>query len=256
MALSDIRSDVQANWPDNYHSSDLDNDKTDEFINLAQKWVCRLHNFTWMGMEVYRSTVDDQRRYALPTAGDTDWTDVAAGTVRKFKAEMENGAELIDADSYRKPLTKWYKSDLKDSRKFRDTAAAGRPTHYCIEEENIELWKLPDHSFNSDTAWSLYLEYYGYLADLSATNTSNALTTQWPEVLEYYATALGFRFGLDYEEADKWEARAKEILAQMISEDNNKKLATIEDGMAPEFGQSLGGNRRIYDTDDLKAHYE
>lgn len=253
--LAEIRADIQDNWPDNYHSDDLDNDKTDEYINLAQRWVCRGHNFTFMEQEVTRSTVDSQRQYSIPTAGDTDWTDVNSGTVRKFKTEIENGCELLDSESYRKPLTKIYKSVIKAMNIFKNTTAKGRPTHYCIEEEYIELWKLPDHTYNADTAWTIYLAFYGYLADLSDSNTSNAITVQYPEVLEYYATALGHRFGGDEDMENYWISKAVIVLAEMKAEDNQRKLSTTEEGIRPAKGQSLGGDD---DTSllDLKAHYQ
>lgn len=254
-SLSDIRSDIQDNWPDNYHSDDLDNDKTDEYINLALRWLCRKYNFTFMEMEVTRSTVDSQRQYSTPTAGDTDWTDVNSGTVRKFKTELENGCELLDANSYRKELTKTFKSEIKHNKRFRDITSAGTPTHYCIEQEYIELWKLPDHSFNESTAWTIYFAFYGYLADLSSSNTSNAITTQYPEVLEYYATALGYRFGEDPNMEEYWLGKARQVLADMIAEDVQRKLSTIEEGMRPAAGQSLGGEEDL-SLLDLKAHYE
>lgn len=251
-----ISADILDNWPDNYHSDDLDSDKRDEFINLAQRWVCRRHNFTFMEQEIYCSTVDSQRRYGLPEAGDADWTDILAGTVRKFKSEIENGVELVNSESYRVPLTKFYRSTIKNTAIFQDTAAAGTPSHYCIELENIELWKLPDHSSNSDTAWILYLAFYGYLPDLSASVTSNAITVQYPEVLEYYATALGFRFGGDADQEQFWLGKAAVVLAEMIKEDVTRKLATIEDSIRPAGGQSLGGRSSKFSAGDLRAHYE
>ena len=255
MALSDIRSDVQDNWPDNYHSDDLDDDKTDEYINLAQRWVCRTHNFTWMEQECTRDTVDSQRQYNTPTAADASWTDVNSGTVRKFKTEIENGCELLDADSYRKELTKAFKSDLKHKSIFKNTAAKGRPTYYCIEQGYIELWKLPDHTYNASTAWTIYLAFYGYLADMTSDTDTNAITDDYPEVLEYYATALGYRFGGDADMEQYWLDRAAQVLAEMIAEDVERKLSTIEEGIRPARGQSLGGDD---DTSllDLKAHYE
>lgn len=253
--LSEIRSDIQANWPTNYHSSDLDNDKTDEFINLAQRWVCRSHNFTFMEQECTRSTVDSQRQYNLPTAADANWTDVNSGTVRRFKSELENGCELLDADNYRKELIKSFKSEIKHKKKFRNTADKGRPTHYCIEQEYIELWKLPDHTYNGGSAWTIYLAYYGYLADLSSDSDTNAITDDYPEVLEYYATALGYRFGADADMEEYWLGRAAQVLAEMMAEDNQKKLSTIEEGIRPARGQSLGGDTDTSEL-DLKAHYE
>ena len=254
--LSEIRSDVQDNWPTNYHSTVLTNSKTDEFINLAQRWVCRKHNFTFMEQTIYRNTVDEQRQYSLPDADDSNWTEIYSGTVRKFKSEMENGVELRDANSYRRGLTKIFKSDIKRRRRFLDTTDKGRPSHYCMSQDYIELYDLPDHSYNSDTAWQIYMEFYGYLGDLSGDTDENEITEQYPEVLEYYATALGYGYGEDSEREAYWKEKARAVLADMIREDDQRKLGSIEEGMQPAAGQSLGGQDQYEDLDELTAHYE
>jgi hypothetical protein len=164
-----------------------------------------------MEQECTRSTVDSQRQYNLPTAADANWTDVNSGTVRRFKTEIENGCELLDADSYRKPLTKLFKSDIKSRNKFKNTTDTGRPRYYCSEQEYLELYPLPDHSYNASTAWTIYLAYYGYLADLSGDTATNYITDQYPEVLEYYATALGYRFGADADMEQYWLERAAQV---------------------------------------------
>jgi len=252
MALADIRSDVQANWPSGYHSAVLDDDKTDEYINAIQREVCRAHNFTWMEQEVTQDTTDEQRRYALPTAGDSSWTEVGSGTVFKYKDEIS--CELIDYNSYRKELKKLFKKSIEEKKLFKDTAAKGTPTHYCIRAGYIELWKLPDHDSNNDTAFTINFEFYGYLADLSDSNTSNEITSQYPLILEYGATAKGYRYGLDIEMAEYYEGLAGKIFAEMVAEDNSRKFSSIEEGMRPARGQSVGGERA--EVLDLKAHYE
>lgn len=252
MALSDVRVDVQANWPTGFHSTALNAAKVDEFINKIQREICRVHNFTWMEMEVTQDTVNEQRQYAVPTAGNSGWADVNSGTVRKFKDEIS--CELINYNNYRKPLTKLFKKSIEEKRLFKNTAAKGTPTHYCIRAGYIELWKLPDHDANNDTAFTINFEFYGYLADLSGDSATNEITNQYPLVLEYGATALGFRFGLDIEMAEYYEGKAAGILMEMIKEDNSRKLSSIEEGMRPARGQSIGGERR--EILDLRAHYE
>lgn len=241
--LSEIRTDVQSNWPSGFHSSDLDSNKIDEFINKIQREVCRVHNFTWMEKEIEADTVDEQRRYAVPDGTGTTW---------KYKDEIS--CELMDYNNYRKPLQKLFKKSIEENRLFKDTTAKGTPTHYCVRAGYIELWKLPDHAANNDTAFTINFEFYGYLADLSDDTDTNEITNQYPLVLEYGATALGFRFGLDIEMAEYYESKAAGILVEMIKEDNSRKFSSIEEGMRPARGQSIGGERR--EVLDLKAHYE
>ncbi len=68
MSLAEIAADVVTNWPTAYHSSVLNTAKIYEFINKAQREICRRHNFTFMEQEVTQDTTDEQRSYALPTA--------------------------------------------------------------------------------------------------------------------------------------------------------------------------------------------
>jgi hypothetical protein len=236
--LSEIRADVQANWPSNYHSSDLDNDKTDEFINRVQQKICRLHNFTWMKQEVQRSTVDEQRKYALPAAGDATWTEVESGTVWKFKDEIST--ELINAENSREELRKRTKKQIEEDDDFSDLDDTGTPSDYCLQQGYLWLYHKPDHSANDDTAWTINLEQYGYLPDLSSTNTSNTISNDYPEVLEYGATAYGYRFGLDNELAEYWEGKMNEVIAEMVNDNLTRELATLECGMEPDDGQQIG----------------
>ena len=236
--LSAIRTRVQANWPTNYHSTELTDAKTDQFINDDLRKVCRLYNFTFMKQEVTQNTTDGQQKYALPTASDSNWSEVESGTVRKFKAEIS--CELINEDSYRKPLTKVFKDTMENKTDFVDTAAAGTPTYYVMSQGYLWLYKKPDHSVNNNTAFVINLEFYGYLADMSADSDTNAVTDDYSEVLEYGATAAGFRFGMDVDLAEYWEGKFNEVLAEMMREDQIREYGILEEGMIPLEGQSLG----------------
>jgi hypothetical protein len=191
-----------------------------------------------MKQQVTQDTTDDQRGYALPTAGDTDWADAAAGTVRKYKSDIS--LELINNDAYRVPLTKRHKQDIELDSDFKDTEANGKPTAYCIAEGNIELYKLPHSDSNDDVDFTMNFEFYGYLADLSGDSDTNTITNDYPEVLEYGATALGFRFGHDIEMAEYYEGKMYEILGEMISTDQIEEYGTIETGLQPQDGQEVG----------------
>ncbi len=254
MSLSVIRTDVRTNWPTNYHNSVLTEDKTDEYINKAQREICRRHNFTWMEQEVTRSTVDDTRSYSLPTAGDSDWTEINSGTVFKFKSE-EISCQLINSVSYRNYLEKLFKSDIEQMTRFRDTDAKGTPSHYCIRSGYLELWKKPDHTYNDSSAWTINFEFYGYLADLSGDSATNEIVSQYPLALEYLATSFGFAFGLDPQMAAYWKGKFEEVYAEMVNEDEVRKAGAVHDRIRPGAGQSLSGNDDIF-GESLRAFYE
>ncbi len=251
MELSVLSAIIQSNWPTGFHSAELTSAKRTTLINNAQRWVCKgsiilpgvllNHNFSWTKQEVTRSTTTQTQTYSLPTAGDSDWATVPTnGTVRRFKADST--CELINSDSYRSFLIKQLKKNMEEKTEFRNTIGYGIPTYYCIDRDYLWLYRIPDHAYNGDTAWTINLEFWGYLADLSNDDDNNVLTDDFPDVLEYHATAAGFRFGFDIEQAEYFEGKAKERLAEMISADQQLTLGALEEGMTPDEGQSLNYN--------------
>lgn len=242
--LLGIRTNVRSNWPTEFYSSEITDPILDGWINRAQRKLCRRHNLTFMEQEIQASTVDSQRRYQLPEAD-------AVNGLFAFKSEIS--CELIDHDNYRVPLTKLFKPIIEIKKLFKDVTDTGIPSHYCIQNGFIELWCLPDHNQNNGEAWTINFEFYGYLNDLSGNTDSNALTVQYPEILEYDATAQGFRFAHDKEKADEWQEKADEVTLELIDEDNTRAYGNIECGLEPLSGQSLGDEGKGYV--DLKAHY-
>lgn len=251
MELSVLRTKIQSNWPTNYHGADLTAAKVNTYINDSQRWVCKgslilpnmllNHNFSFLKQEVTRSTSNQVQTYSLPVAGDSNWAIVPAnGTVRRFKADST--CELINASDYRLPLIKQLKRNMEEKKEFRNTLGYGIPSYYCINGDYLWLYKIPDHGYNSDEAFTINFEFFGYLADLSADDDNNVLTDNHPDVLEFMATALGFRFGFDVEKAEYFEGKAKEKLAEMIGVDQDRVLSGIEEGMCPDEGQSLNYN--------------
>lgn len=251
MELSALRTIIQANWPTNFHSTELTTAKVNQFLNDAQRWVCKgsiilpgvllNHNFSFLKQEATRDTTTQIQTYSLPVASDTNWVTVpAGGTVKKFKAEET--CEIINSEDYRLPLIKQFKKNMEHKREFRNTLGYGIPSYYCIDGDYLWLYQIPDHSYNSDEAFTINFEFYGYLADLSADDDNNVLTDDYPDVLEYKATAAGFRFGFDIDQSEYFENKAREELARMIKEDSDKVLSGIEEGLTPDEGQSLAQN--------------
>ena len=238
---STILARIVTNWPTGYHSTDLTAAVRLRHLNEVQRQLCRAHNFAFMKQEVTRSTADETQKYSVPTAeaSGTTWTEVIAGsTILRFKRDIS--LELINSQSYRIPLIKLHKQLLEDKKILAKETGKGIPAYYDVDQQRIWLYKLPDHSFNADTAWTMNLEFFGYLADL-ATGGSNELTDNHNLLLEYAATARGYIFGKDWEEANRWKTMGQEIFVQMVEEDIDLQLSGQEEGFFPDPAQAIGG---------------
>ena len=218
MAFSDIRTRVY----NNINRTDIPNTSgglIDQWINDAQRRICRSHNFTFMESEVDTTLVVGQRGYALPTASGDDL---------RFKTEIS--LEIIDSDSDRITLKRIYKQDAENRSEFVDNAGDGTPRNYAIQKGQIYLYPIPD------TALTMNLEYYGFLDDLSADTDTNDLEANYPEVLEAFATSFGFRYVFEEERANYWESKGIDLISEMVRESNDMKYGNIEEGMFPEDG--------------------
>ena len=238
-ALSEIRTAVQNNWPTSYHSAFLTDTKIDEYINDIVRWVCRgtiiitgfkmvNHSFAWMKRETATSTIDGQQRYELPPPSSTIW---------RYKEDIS--CELINSDSYRVYLSRKLKRDIEMDPKFKDTTKGAVPSVYCVDHGYIWLYHIPDHSYNSSSAWTVNFEYYGYPPALSGDTDTNELTNYHPEILEYGATEKGFRYGQDYKQADYYKGLKIEKFIDMLREDQAEVLSNLDQGMQPIKGVAL-----------------
>jgi len=236
-------SEIQTIVNDNLEASDFTNwtvAMTKRWINRAVRWACegqvigagRLlisHDFSFLKNEVQAATIDEQRKYDLP--------DGSISTVWEFR--KDRNVELIDVSNYRRPLTKLHKTDIEDDPDFAYLLDKGIPSHFCIEQSKLWLFPLPDHSFNEDTAWTINMEYYGYLSELSADADTNIFTLKFPDLLEWKATALGMEWSKD-EQVAYFDNKAGEKLMRMITNDQAIDLGGIERGMVPSDGAQLG----------------
>jgi len=71
----------------------------------------------------------------------------------------------------------------------------GEPEAYTIEKNKFRLYPYPDSSY------ILFLNYYGYPTDLSSDTDTNDLLNDFPDVLIYGATADGFRYLQEHQDA-------------------------------------------------------
>ncbi|MCK5018791.1 MAG: hypothetical protein KAS32_17140 [Candidatus Peribacteraceae bacterium] len=220
MSLSDIRTRIA----DNVNRSDIPDTNgglIDRWINDAQRQICRSYNFAFMETETQTTTTEDQTSYSIPDG---------TGTTLRFKSEIS--LELIEpASSDRKLLKKTSKQDAE--RAFR-TNKSGRPIQYAIQQKAIFFYPTP--SGNSGNDWTINIEYYGYLDDLSADIDTNDLVDDFPEALEYLGTALALRYAMEEERAEFWENKFKQFLSGMVQEVDQDRNGTQELGMRPEPG--------------------
>lgn len=237
-ALSTIVTQAQSNFPSGFHADDLTTTVLTRYANDLQRELCRAHNFAWMKQEVTRDTADETQKYTLPTAGDTDWTDILETTVLRFKRDIS--LELINSQEYRVPLIKLHKQILEDKKILAKETGKGTPRYYDVDQDRIWLYKIPKHVYNSGEAWTMNFEFFGYLADLAA-GGNNVLTNKHPLVLEYGITARGFAFAKDWTAFAKWKQFALDIFAQMIDEDIDLQLSGQEEGFFPAPADSIGG---------------
>lgn len=240
-ALSTIVTRAQANFPSEYHSTELTTTVLTRYANAVQREICRAHNFAFMKQEVTRDTGDETQKYTVPTAeaSGATWTEVISGaTILRFKRDIS--LELINSQNYRVPLIKLHKQLLEDKKILVKETGKGTPRYYDVDQGRIWLYKIPDHSFNADSAWTMNFEFFGYLADL-ASGGNNVLTDNHPLILEYGITARGFVFGKDWTAAERWKDMARIIFGQMLEEDTDLQLSGQEEGFFPDPAQSIGG---------------
>ncbi len=247
MSITELRTKIGNNWPTDFATNlgitATNGGTIDGWVNDMQRRICRTYNFQFMKQEVYHNTTDEEQRYALPAGGpDEIWTEILEEDVRKFKTEIS--CWLKNAQNYRNQLTRRYKTSIEEDWKFDNTAGYGIPSCYYVDANYLMLFKKPKHSYNNNTAFVMYLNFYGYLADLSDANTTNYITQNYPDILEYGATALGYNFADDDARADKWMDKAKEVFDEMVRADKLAEHAGIEEGIRPAFGQSLAPQGR------------
>jgi len=256
MAFSDIQSEVNANVETSQHTQ-WSATLTKRWINRALRWICEgqivlpdtrmtlgirtySHDFAWLLNEVTADTGDEQRAYALPIGdGDTIWT-AADATQEVLPYRKVLNIELINSDDARVKLAKYFKKDIEDDSMFSDTTDTGIPSHVVFEAARLLLYELPDHGQNEDEAWTINMEHYGYLEDMSADADTNYVTTNYPQLLVYKASAYGFEWTKEKEAEKDFEDRAVKRMLEIITHDQSVALSGTERGMWPDAGARIG----------------
>lgn len=228
MALSDIRTRVASNI-NRDDIPDTAGGLIDRWINDSQRRICRAYNFTFMESEADTTLVVGQRNYALPTASGSDL---------RFKAEIS--LEIISDGSRRFRLKRIFKQDAENDIQFADTSGTGTPRKYSLQKGQIYLYPKPN------TALVMNLEYYGFLDDLTDDTDTNDLVDDYAEVLEAFATSMGYRYVFEEERANYWEGKGTALVNEMIAESRNDRYGNQEEGMAPEPGAGTYPRARYF----------
>lgn len=227
MNLSEMRAQVLSN----IIRSDILDTQIDSWLNDAQRKICRSYNFSFMESEATRNTVASTASYSLPDAGDSNWTDADGGTVKRFKAEI---ACWLKNGNTRVQLTKRFREQLEREPYLANTASTGTPDEYSISQGKIRLFYTPSSVLTID------LQYYGFLATLSGDSASNDISSDCPEALIYQATAYAFGWSYEDDRAQYWENKANEKIMELITLDKQRVYGSIESGIRPSYGQSIG----------------
>lgn len=188
-------------------------DYTLEWVNLIQKEICNMNNFWFMEASTTGQLLVGEDTEALPS----DFKD-------------EDILSIVDANGNFTELTLMDKEDYR--RFYSDntaTSARGEPTHYIIRETDIFFRPKADKTYN------LILDYWKYLADMTAAGTATTLLTKYPNVLEYGATFKGFQYLGELENAQYWLALyQKEIADMMVA--NADRMLPDEMGLSVRTG--------------------
>jgi hypothetical protein len=103
---------------------------------------------------------------------DTQYSAIPADYLRPIRLQITDAPTGEVA-----PISTAQMLQLRGDRNDR----VGRPTHYALTAGSFELFPTPDITYNAS------LVYYGRIAALSDTNTTNWLLTEAPDVYLYGA---------------------------------------------------------------------
>ncbi len=211
-----------------------------EFINLRQKIICRYANFPFLEDIGTGTCTAADGIYAI-----SDYLPSSTATFSDYKEELRIDLRNT-ANNERQSFTKLTLMEFERAQSFNDLDETGQPTHYYVFQKNFYFHPIPD------AAYIFILKGYCYLADLSADGDHNDLTDCWPEVIIYGATAEGASYYEDEANYQKYEAKYKEALSEMVKKEFRKKYANVDFGMIPRQGLGDMDSSRV----NIKAFYE
>lgn len=190
------------------------------WINRVQRKVCQGRNWYFLR----RSTT--QAITVVTSSTDYNLPAYAAGPPIVWEYKDDAIFWIAESGSTEYAILP-IKGEL-DAMRYFSSDDTGKPEAVVLKGTQYTLFPFADGSY------TLYIVYYGYLPDLSGSN-DNELSIRKPELLIYGATAEGYRYLQEHEQAMAWDAKFREELADLSAMDTARKL-----GQAMELSPRSG----------------
>ncbi len=209
-------SELKTNIANFLNRSDL-TDQLDFFIDATESEFNRRLRTKDM---IKRATATADAQYmSLPT----DWLEAinVEITSNNFRPLFQQSIESLDV--YRKA----------------NNNVTGQPIYYAIVDNSLELAPTPD------TSYTLQLTYYGTIDALSSSNTTNFISTGYPDAYLYGALKHASIYLMEDNRVPLFTAQFEKALEEMRMEQEKA-----------EFGKgSLIQRRRTYGKSGKKMYY-
>ena len=209
-------SELKTNIANFLNRSDL-TDQLDFFIDATESEFNRRLRTKDM---IKRATATADAQYmSLPT----DWLEAinVEITSNNFRPLFQQSIESLDV--YRKA----------------NNNVTGQPIYYAIVDNSLELAPTPD------TSYTLQLTYYGTIDALSSSNTTNFISTGYPDAYLYGALKHASIYLMEDERVPLFTAQFEKALEEMRMEQEKA-----------EFGKgSLIQRRRTYGKSGKNIYY-
>lgn len=210
MNIADIRAAVKKNCGRDY--ADFNNFIDSWVNNTVREALMMKYNLWFMEHSETIPTVAAQRAYSLPD---------------NYKEELDGGVLYRMSNGVTTPLDIMNEAEV---RKYWTETDTGQPQAIVIKEDTYEIWPLPDAAYDID--WNCFV----FMSDLSDANTSNYLSTHWPNVYINAGTFKGFQFLEEYERAAYWEGEMTKIINDIVSYNLTRQTGNLSLGFSANVG--------------------
>tara|TARA_Y100000310_G_C20692113_1_gene823008 strand:- start:1135 stop:1761 length:627 start_codon:yes stop_codon:yes gene_type:complete len=137
--------------------------------------------------------------------------------------EMRN----IQIDSSPPFALEYLTPERMDDIRYDNNNPTGKPFYYTIQGSTVELYKTPD------TSYTLQIGYFQKVDALSASNTSNFILDNWPDLYLYQTLTHSSPYLMEDERTPVWETRASKIMGELMIQDENTKYSGSTVKMRP-----------------------
>lgn len=209
--LGELRAIVLDNLERAASDSNLQSTNADRWINhVVRKLFCTKHNWDAMEATYSINTVVGQDLYAFPSSDTKDVKQVAL---------------RLSSDSPYLPLREDTEDQLDEAIPISTTG--GIPVGWCRSGTAIRLRPVP-----SSSSMRIRARVWDYPAPLADDSATNYWTLQHDDLIEDFATALGFRWLGDFERYNAlWQLASQELQSRIY--DDAKRLRPSRQTVAP-----------------------